>query len=122
MAGAGILTILALLLVGVPIAALSDAVRLWRWWHHQPLQSKYQMRSGGGAFAVVLAIGLAIKRVPAGDPVELYAIGSLGAIGLLYLVAGVAGARGATYDWFSLAWWAIGAAACIALVAFKGIV
>jgi hypothetical protein len=59
MAGAGLLTIAALLLIGVPITVLVELVRGWRHWRAIPLVQKNHTRAIGVGAALVLLGGCA---------------------------------------------------------------
>ena len=119
--GAAVILLLGFLVM-LPFVALRDVMRLVAAWRRVPLQQKNHIRSTWGGFLLVLSIGLAVRRFPAADPIELYVLGGLGAIGLLYLVVGIHGAPGARFDFMSGFWWAVTAIGCAAaLVLFQGI-
>jgi hypothetical protein len=61
MAGAGLITILGLLLIAFPIELAVCFVRGWRRWRAVPLVEKSHCRAGMGAFGLV---GLVVTDVP----------------------------------------------------------
>jgi hypothetical protein len=111
------------LAVTIPLGFLGGALRGWMSWRRVPLQTKNQVRGGGGAALVMLAIGLWARGLPASmPPIGGYLVAGMAAFGLLWLVVGVHGAHGARFDFMSAFWWAVAAIGCVALLIFKGIV
>jgi hypothetical protein len=122
MAGAGLLTILVLL-IGVPIAVLGDLVRAWRRWRAVPLVQKSHTRSGVGSFVLVALAIYTVKRggFSSMPDVELYVVAGVAAFATLWLVVGVAGSQGSLrYDPMSLFWYGLLGIAALALLFVQG--
>jgi hypothetical protein len=114
MAGAGLITVAALLLA-VPFMMLADFLRLRSRWKHIPLHERNRVRATAGAAALVGCAVLAVKGFPL---VGAKATMGIAALALLYLVVGVKGSHGANYDFMSAFWYAATAVGSVALLVF----
>jgi hypothetical protein len=119
-------------LIALPFVVLRDLGRLVRWlfalrrrYRSIPLPERNQLRAAGGGFVVAVCIGLALSGLPMiHQPPGSWAVMASAAIGLLYLVGGLLGSRGSSrIDFFSVMWWSLTLAACIAgLLALEGVI
>lgn len=122
MAGAGLLTVLALLLIGFPIALLTSIVRAWRRWAAVDLLKKSRIRAGAASFVLVaLALYVVRRGISSMIDVELYVVASVAAFATLWLVAGLAGSQGSLrYDPMSLFWYGLVGLAAISVLFVEG--
>src|SRR5271169_2196247 len=123
MAGAGIITILGLLLIVLPIELAMGLGRGWRRWRAVPLVEKSHARAGMGAFVLVALAIYTVKRggfSPMAD-VELYVVGGASAFAMLWLVVGMVGSRGRlSYDPMQIFWLGVVGVGALVLLSVKG--
>jgi hypothetical protein len=115
MGGAGPITILGLLLIGVPFVLLRSVFRVRRHWRQIPLHEKNRVRATAGAAALVGCAVNAVKHFPL---IGAKPTGIIAAVALLYLVVGIRGSHGASYDVMSAFWYAATAIGSVALLVF----
>lgn len=123
MAGAGLLTILALLLIGVPVALVCELVNGWRRWRAVDLIAKSRFRAGAGAFVLVALAIYLLRRgeITSMPDVELYVVALVAAYAGLWVVIGVAGSQGSLrYDPMSVVYWSLLGLAALGLLSIKG--
>jgi hypothetical protein len=123
MAGAGLITILGLLLIAFPIELAVCFVRGWRRWRAVPLVEKSHARAGIGAFVLV---ALAIYTVKRGGfssmvDVELYLVPSAAAFAAVWLGVGIVGSQGRLrYDPMQIFWLGVVGVGALVLFSVKG--
>jgi hypothetical protein len=104
MEGGGLLTIAALLVIGlisIPFNLARAGFRMWRNWRVVPLVARNHTRAGVGAFVLVaLAIYTAKRGFASMFNFELYAVAGLAAFAALWLVVGAIGSQGARFARF----------------------
>jgi hypothetical protein len=123
MAGAGLITILGLLLIVLPIELAMGLGRGWRRWRAVPLVEKSHCRAGIGAF---LLVALAIYTVKRGGfspmvDVELYVVAGAAAFAMLWLGVGIVGSQGRLRsDPMQIFWLGVVGVGAVVLLSVKG--
>jgi hypothetical protein len=123
MEGAGLITVVVLLVVGliaIPIQLLCGSGRAWRRWRAVAVVQRNHTRAGVAAFVLVALAIYTVKSGGFSSMVELYCVAGLAAFAGLWLVVGITGSQGARFDPMSVFWYGVVCLGALALLV-KGV-